>query len=61
MSTTKGSSSNDAGDGPSFCDACGDEHHTNACPSCNRGRDSDHSDCQPFVPQFNPTLGMITM
>jgi hypothetical protein len=57
MSSTKGSSSNNAGDGPVLCGACNNEHLTKDCPSYNRGRDSDHSDCQRFVPELNPVLG----
>jgi hypothetical protein len=57
MSSTKGSSSNKAGDGPVFCGACNNEHLTKDCPSYNRGRDSDHSDCQRYVPDLNPVLG----
>jgi hypothetical protein len=57
MSSTKGSSSNKAGDGPVICGACNNEHLTKDCPFYSRGRDSDHSDCQRHVPELNPVLG----
>jgi hypothetical protein len=58
MSSTKGSSSNNAGDGPSFCDACDEDHDTKDCPHYKKPRDSNHSDCQPFVPDLNPVEGI---
>jgi hypothetical protein len=58
MSSTKGSSSNNPGDGPSFCDACDGDHDTKDCPYYKNARDSDHSDCQPFFPDLNPVQGI---